>query len=276
MQSGTKPHCRQDFRKRNAMNRSKLMNLRSTLSITAVILLMQGMNSHAAEIHLLCASAFEPVMPELLAEFEKSSGHKVMSEYPTAGAVTDRVQKGAAVDVAIATGPQIASLQTQSRIIQNSRTDLVKVGIGIFVRRGGSKPDISSVDAFKRSLMAAKSIAYIDPASGGASGIYMAGLIERLGLAAELKPKAKLALPGGSLYEMVAKGEVEIGFNQISEVLAQPSVELIGPLPATIQNYTPFAAGIVASSKQGDAGKALIEFLSSPASVAVMKAKGFE
>lgn len=252
------------------------MDRRSTLSLAAVILFMQGMNLHAAEIKLLSANALEYAMPELLMEFERSSGHKVTGEYRTAGAVADRIQKGEAVDVTIVTRSQIDALQKQGRIVENSRADIVKVGIGVFVRRGASKPDITSVDSFKRSLSATKSIAYIDPTSGGASGIYMTGLMERLGIAAEMRPKTKLAAPGGPLYEMVARGDAEIGFTQISELLAQPSVELIGPLPATIQNYTPFAAGIVASSKQVDAGKALIVFLSSPASVAALKAKGFE
>src|SRR5205823_15026451 len=116
---------------------------------------------------------------------------------------------------------------------------------------------------------------YIDPMSGGASGMYMAALIERPGIAAEMKPKTKLA-PYGSLYEMVAKGEAEIGFNQTSEILAQPSVEPIGPLPAAIQNYTRFAAGIVTTSKQSDVGKTLIGFLSSTTATAVLMTKGFE
>ena len=232
--------------------------------------------ANAAEIKLLSASAFEPAMPGLLADFEKSSGHQVMAEYRTAGAVADRIQKGEAVDVAIVTDPLIDALQKQDRIIQNSRVNLVKVGIGVFVQRGASKPDISSMDALKRSLLAAKSIAYIDPASGGASGIYMAALMESLGIAAEMKPKTKLAAPGGSLYEMVAKGEAEIGFNQTSEILAEPSVEPIGPLPTAIQNYTRFAAGILTTSKQADVGKTLIEFLSSPTATAVLTAKGFE
>jgi molybdate transport system substrate-binding protein len=112
--------------------------------------------------------------------------------------------------------------------------------------------------------------------SGGASGIYMAALIERLGIAAELKPKTKLAAPGGALYEMVAKGEAETGFTQMSEILAEPSVELIGPLPTAIQNYTQFAAGIVTTSKQVDVGKTLIAYLSSPTATTVLTAKGFE
>jgi molybdate transport system substrate-binding protein len=155
-------------------------------------------------------------MTGILLEFERSSGHKVTSEYRTAGAVADRFQKGEAVDVTIVTRSQIDVLQKQGRIIENSRADIAKVGIGVFVRRGASKPDITSVDSFKRSLMVTKSIAYIDPTSGGASGIYMTGLMERLGIAAEVKPKTKLAAPGGFLYELVAKGDAEMAFNQMA------------------------------------------------------------
>src|SRR5439155_1124555 len=112
-----------------------------------------------------------------------------------------------------------------------------------FVRKGATKPDVSSADAFKRSMLAARSIAYPDPAGGGASGIYVASLLERLGIAVEMKPKTKLFPPTEVLYASVASGEVEIGFNQISEILAQPTVELAGPLPSAIQNYTQFAPG---------------------------------
>jgi len=124
--------------------------------------------------------------------------------------------------------------------------------------------------------LAARSIAYPDPAAGGASGIYVAGLLERLGIAVEMKPKTKLISSAEVLYASVASGEVEIGFNQISEILAQPTIELAGPLPSAIQNYTQFAPGIVSGSSQPDAGRALATFLSSPAAQAVLKAKGFE
>jgi len=125
-------------------------------------------------------------------------------------------------------------------------------------------------------MLAARSITYPDPAGGGASGIYMASLLERLGIAGEMKPKTKLSPSGNVLYASVASGDVEIGFNQISEVLAQPSVEYAGPLPSAIQNYTQFAPGIVSSSSQIDAARALVTFLSSPAAQTVLKAKGFE
>jgi molybdate transport system substrate-binding protein len=125
-------------------------------------------------------------------------------------------------------------------------------------------------------MLAARSIAYPDPAGGGASGIYVASLLERLGIAAEMKPKTKLFPPTEVLYASVAGGDVEIGFNQISEILAQPTIELAGPLPSAIQNYTQFAPAILAGSSQSDDGKALLTFLSSPAAHTILKARGFE
>jgi molybdate transport system substrate-binding protein len=144
------------------------------------------------------------------------------------------------------------------------------------VRKGAAKPDISSADAFKRSMLAARSITYPDPAGGGASGIYMASLLERLGIAGQMKPKTKLSTSAKVLYASVASGDVEIGFNQISEVLAQPTVEFAGPLPSEIQNYTQFVPGIVTGSNQTEAARALVTFLTSPGAQTVLKAKGFE
>ena len=246
-------------------------------AISCLLLVATGVGvASAAEIKFLCAGALRTVIPGLVLEFEKSSGHKVTVAYGGVGALTDRLQKGEAADVAIVSGPQIDELQKSGKVVAGSRVDIAKVGVGVFVRKGAlQKPDISSADAFKRSMLAAKAIDYTDPASGAADGIYLASLLDRLGIAAEMKPKTKHR-PGPSLYASVASGEVEIGFQQISEILAEPSVEFIGPLPSAIQNITQFAAGIIASSTQADAGKALVGFLSSPASVTVMKAKGFE
>ncbi len=240
------------------------------------LLLVAGSFASAAEIKVLHTTAVKPPMDELLAGFEKSSGHKVIAAFGTAGAMVARIQKGEAVDVAIVTGPQIEDLQKQGRIVAGSRVDLAKVGIGVYVRKGAPKPDISSVEAFKRALLAANSIAYIDPASGGASGIYVAGLLERLGLAAELRSKIRALPVVSAVFDAVAKGEAEIGLGQLSEIVADPRVELVALLPAEIQNFTLFAAGIVASSKEQEAGKALIRFISSPAAQVIWKAKGFE
>jgi len=259
------------------------MKRRSILSVSASIALglawlgiTAGNTASAAEIKLLCAVALHPAIDALIPDFEKSSGHKVSVDYGTAGAVADRVQKGEAADVVISSLPMIDRLQAEGKLVAGDGVIIAKVGVGAFVRKGTAKPDISSADAFKRSMLAARSIAYPDPAGGGASGIYVARLLERLGIEGEMKPKTKLLPPTEVLYGSVASGDVEIGFNQVSEILAQPTVELAGPLPAAIQNYTQFAPGIVTGSSQADAGKALVTFLYSPAAQTVLKAKGFE
>jgi molybdate transport system substrate-binding protein len=259
------------------------MNRRSILSVSATIALGLALfgitagstTARAAEVKLLSASALHPAIDALIPDFEKSSGHKITVAYGTAGAVADRVQKGEAADIVMSSVPMIDQLQAQGKVVAGDRVIIAKVGVGAFVRKGSAKPDISSVDAFKRSMLAARSIAYPDPAGGGASGIYVASLLERLGIAAEMKSKTKLSTLG-TLYASVASGEVEIGFNQVSEILAQPTVELAGPLPPAIQNYTQFLPGIVTGSRQTDAARALVTFLYSPAAKTVLKAKGFE
>jgi len=253
---------------------------RSTLSAVIVLgLALLGITAastvSAGEIKLLSAVALHPAIDALIPDFEKTSGHKVTIAYGTAGGVAERVQKGESVDLVISAAPRIDQLQAQGKVVTGGVV-IAKVGVGAFVRKGAAKPDISSADAFKRSMLAARSIAYPDPAGGGASGIYVASLLERLGIAGEMKPKTKLLPPTEALYGSVASGEVEIGFNQISEILAQSIVELAGPLPPEIQNYTPFIPGIVIGSAQTDAVRALVTFLSSPAAETVLKAKGFE
>jgi len=219
----------------------------------------------------LCIPAIDALIPD----FEKSSGHKITVTYGTAGAVADRVQKGESADIIVSSVPMIDRLQAQGKVIAGDRIIMAKVGVGAFVRKGAAKPDISSADAFKRSILAATSITYPNPSGGGASGIYVASLLERLGIAAEMKQKTKLSTLE-TLYAIVASGDVEIGFNQVSEILAQPTVELAGPLPPAIQNYTQFAPGIVTGSGQTDAAKAWATFLYSPSAKTVLKAKGFE
>jgi molybdate transport system substrate-binding protein len=252
----------------------------AVVSISTVFLIATGVGvASAADIRLFCAGALQPAVRQLLLEFEQSSDHKVTATYQTVGALTARIQKGDVADVAIVSGPQIDELEKAGKIAVGSRVDIAKIGIGAFMRKGAVKPDIGSGDAFKRSMLAAKSIAYPDPANGAAASVYLVGLFDRLGIAAEMTPKTKFipAPPtGGPLYESVAAGQVEIGFNQISEVLVQPNVDFIGPLPPEIQSYTLFAAGIGAGSKEVSAGQALISYLSSPAAQSFLKSKGFE
>jgi len=257
------------------VNRFNTLAANATVALGLALFAMTGgSTAAAADIKLLCASALHPAVDVLVPDFEKSSGHKVTVVYGTAGAVADLVQKGEAADIIISSVPTIDRLRTQGKVAAGDRVVIAKVGVGVFVRKGAAKPDISSVDAFKLAMLAAKSIAYPDPAGGGASGIYVASLLDRLGIAADMKAKTRL-MTLETLYAIVASGEVEIGFNQVSEVLAQPAVAFAGPLPPAIQNYTQFAPAIVTGT-QTDAAAALLAFVSSPAAQAVLREKGFE
>jgi len=229
-----------------------------------------------ANIKVLSGSGVQPVMNELIPQFERSSGHSVTFDYGTVGGMAERVQSGEAADVIIASDQQLAELERYGKIVPDSRSPLAKTGIGIFVRRGAPKPDIGSVEAFKRAMLAAKSIGWNDPAAGAPVSIYMLGAFERLGIAQEMKPKTIAFKERSERFAAVARGDVEIGFNQISEILAAPGIELVGPLPSPIQHYTLFTAGIVASSNQPEASRDLIQFIASSAARAIMTAKGFE
>jgi molybdate transport system substrate-binding protein len=228
-----------------------------------------------AEIKVLTAGAFKQVLLALLPDFERTSGHKVTVENDTVGALTKRIAGGEAFDLAVLTPKAVDDLAKEGKFAAGSRANLARVGVGVVVKDGTPKPDISSVAAFKQALLAAKSVAYIDPAAGGSSGIYVAGLLDKLGVAADVKPKAKL-IPGGAVAEHVAKGEADLGIHQISEILPVKGVTLVGPLPAEIQNYTVYAAGVGAHAKESDAAKALLKALTSPAAAEVLKSKGME
>ena len=248
-----------------------------TLLGVAMVLMAAGApgGAAAAEIKVLTAGAFKQVLLVLVPDFEKQTGHKVVLENDTVGALTKRIEGGEAFDLAVLTPAAVNDLSTRGKFVAGSRTNLGRVGVGVVVKEGAPKPDISSVDAFKKTLLAAKSVAYIDPAAGGSSGIYVAGLLDKLGVAADVKPKAKL-IPGGAVAEHIARGEAEIGIHQISEILPVKGITLVGPLPADIQNYTVYAAGLGANGKESEAAKALLKTLSGPAAADVLKSKGME
>lgn len=230
----------------------------------------------AAEIKLLYPTALEPVFRELLPAFEKASGHEVVAQYGPAGRIAERIRKGEPADVAIVTSAQSEALVREGKAVAGSNVSLARVGVGVYVQKGAARPDISSVEAFKQALRSVKSIGMIDPATGGASGIFMAALLDRLGLAAELRSRIRLFPPGSPIFAAVAKGEIELAFGQISEILSRPSVDLVGPLPAEIQGYTHFAAIVVSGARNAEAAAALVSFVATAAAKAAMRAKGFE
>ena len=247
--------------------------LAASLFLGALMASVQA--ASAAEVKVLTAGAFKQIVLAVVPEFERQTGHKVVVDNDTVGALVKRIEGGEAFDVAVLTPGVVDELAGKGKIAPGSKAALARVGVGVMVKAGAPKPDIGSVDAFKRALLAAKSVAYIDPASGGSSGIYVANLLQKLGIADEIKPKAKLK-QGGYVADLIKSGEAEIGIHQISEIVPVKEVTLVGPLPAEIQNYTTYAAGIGAAAKDGEAAKALIKVFSGPAAAAVLKEKGME
>jgi molybdate transport system substrate-binding protein len=244
------------------------------LAMMVVAAAMPG-GAGAAEIKVLTAGAFKQVLLAVLPEFEKQTGHKVTVENDTVGALRKRIEGGEAFDVAVLTPAAIDDLSAKGKLAAGTRANLARVGVGVMVKAGAPAPDIGSVEAFKRALLAAKSVAYIDPASGGSSGIYVAGLLEKLGIADQITPKAKLK-KGGYVADLIVAGEAELGIHQISEIVPVKEVKLVGPLPGEIQNYTIYAAGLGAAAKDGEAAKALIKALTGPAVADVLKSRGME
>ena len=251
--------------------------MKITLLGLAIVLAAAGAphGAVAAEIKVLTAGAFKQVLVALVPDFEKQTGHKVIVENETVGALTKRIEGGETFDVAVLTPGAVNDLTGKGKFVAGSRANLARVGVGVMVKAGAPAPDIGTVEAFKRALLGAKSVAYIDPASGGSSGIYISGLLDKLGIADQVKPKAKLK-QGGYVADLIVKGEAELGIHQISEIVPVKEVTLVGPLPAEIQNYTVYAAGLGASAKDSEAAKALIKALTGPAAADVLKSKGME
>ncbi|MGA8498659.1 MAG: substrate-binding domain-containing protein [Xanthobacteraceae bacterium] len=232
----------------------------------------------AADIKVISGGAFKQVLNALAEQYERASGNKLDLTYRTVGQHLQLIKSGEEeFDVAVLTPDAIDGLIKEGKVVAGSRADLAKTGVGVVVKAGAPLPDVSSVDAFRRTLLAAKSVAYIDPAAGGSSGIYLGKLLERLGIAAAVNAKAKL-IHGGAVADHIAEGEAEIGIHQISEILPVKGVVLVGPLPTDIQNFTVYAAGVGTAAKDGarDGASALVKFLAGPHAGPIIKAKGME
>jgi molybdate transport system substrate-binding protein len=239
-------------------------------------LLLAG-SAGAAEVRVMISGGLTAAYNVLVPEFERLTGNKVLTAYgpsmgTTVNAIPIRLERGEPVDVLIMVGYALGDLVKQGKVIADSRVDLTKSLIGIAVKSGAPKPDISSAEALKRTLLAAKSIAYSD----SASGVYVSTeMFQRLGIAEEMKDKAR-QIPAEPVAGVVARGDAEIGFQQISELRPVPGVDIVGPLPSELQTITVFSAGIATISKEPDAGKALIKFLASPAASAAIVKSGME
>jgi molybdate transport system substrate-binding protein len=232
--------------------------------------------AQSAELKVISGGAFKQVLNALAAEYEKETSNRVVLTYQTVGQHLDLIRGGKeGFDVAILTPDAVAALVKDGKIVAGSSADLAKTGVGVVVKQGAPLPDISTVDAFKKTLLAAKSVAYIDPKAGGSSGIYVGKLLERLGIADAVNAKAVL-IHGGAVATHVADGEAEIGVHQISEILPVKGAVLVGPLPAEIQNFTTYSAGVSASARDGAAANGFVKFLIGPHALSIIKAKGMD
>jgi molybdate transport system substrate-binding protein len=223
------------------------------------------------EINVLSSLAHREAYLELVPQFERSSGHKVSTTWAGTLDIMKRLAAGDIFDLVIVSSTSVDELIKQGKIV-GSRVDLAKTGIGVAVRAGARKPDIDSADALKRALLAAKTVGY----STGPSGVYLAGLFERMGIAAEVKAKTRQVPSGGTVGPIIASGEAEIGFQQVSELVHVPGVDFVGPLPAEIQHVTVFSCGIQSGAKNPDAARALVGHLTAPATLTVYKKHGLD
>jgi molybdate transport system substrate-binding protein len=240
--------------------------------VAAIVALPLSMAAHAEEIKVLSTQAVEGAYRELVPQFEKASGHKVTTTFTGTLDAQKRLAAGETYDLIIMARPAIDDLIKAGKVAPGSRVDLARSGVGVAVRAGAPKPDIHSTEALKKTLLAAKSIGY----STGPSGVYHTDLFRRLGIADQIKSKLRQTPTGVFVGSIIASGEAEIGFQQVSELAHYPGIDYLGPLPADIQNVTVFSSGMQIGAKSVDAAKAWITFLISPAAAAVFRSKSME
>jgi molybdate transport system substrate-binding protein len=231
----------------------------------------------AAEIDALITTAMKAAIDELVPSFERDTRHTVHVSYGPSGGIARRFIGGEPADLIVIDSGALDDLIRQGKVLPDP-TAIASTGIGICVRKGAPRPDVSTPEALKRALLAAKSVAHTAPAGGGITAAHIMKLFERLGIAAEVTPKVKLAAggPDGRVSVLVSSGEAEIGLQQVSELMSNPDVDVIGMLPAELQQITTYAAGITASAKNADAGNALIKAMTAPSTAAIYKAKGLD
>jgi molybdate transport system substrate-binding protein len=230
--------------------------------------------AHAAELKVLTSVALTSALDELAPVFEKSTGNKLSIDYNLIVAQRKRILDGESADVIILSRAVMEELQKQDKFAASGLVNVAGTPVSVAARAGAPKPDISTVDAFKSTLLSARSIVYADPAKGGASGVYFARVLDRLGIAEQMKAKTIL-VPGAQAAEVVAKGEAELGVAQGSEIVPVAGAQLVGPLPGEYASMTVFTAGIGAASKSPEPAKEFIKFLTGSDAAARFKAKGF-
>ena len=246
--------------------------LSALTTLAAGAMLIGTTTAHSAEIKMIASAAIKGAVLELIPAFEKGSGHKVTTIWAGTEAITARISGGEVVDIVLIAAPNIDKLIAEGKLVAGSRADVAKAGIGVAVRAGLPKPDISSGEAVKNAVLAAKSVAY----SSGPSGVYLADLFKKMGIAEQIKDKVQQTPSGVQVGEVVARGEADLGFQQVSELLHLKGIHYLGPLPADIQFTTVFSAGLHRAAAAPDAARALTKFLTAPEAAPVIRRSGME
>jgi molybdate transport system substrate-binding protein len=265
-------HDTVSLRYRNS--REERLKIAPTIAATALALaVLAAETAIAADIKVLASTAIRSSLEALAPQFEQASGHKLVVIYGASARLQPEIEKGRPVDLAILSTAVTDALIKQGRLVAATRIDIARSGAGVAVRHGAPRPDISTVDSFRRALLDAKALGYSET---GAGAQFLASMFQRLGIAEEMKPKLRLARPDQPSLQALADGEIDLGLPQISEALAFPGVDLVGPLPPELQVYTILPAAVATTAESPRAAKALLEFLTTPAAIAVLKAKGLE
>jgi len=249
-----------------------------TLALTAALIAASGAaqaQGQAQVIDAMITTAMKAAIEEVAPPFERASGHVLRVVYGPSGGLARRFNGGEPADLVVVDSKVLDELIRQGKVAPG-RTDVARTGIGIAVRKGAPKPDVSSAEALRRALLAAKSIGHTAPAGGGVTAAHIMGVFAKLGIAAEVAPKVKLAAggPDGRVSVLVSSGEAEIGLQLVSELMSNPEVEVIGMLPDELQLIATISAGIAAAAKQPEPAKAFIRHLATPAAMTVYKSKG--
>ena len=254
----------------------KIRSLVPAANIGFMLLLVVGIEVEATELKVLSSTGMQTVMEDLGPKFERTTGHQLRITFDTTGGLIKRVQGGETADVIVIPRQGIDSFVKDRKVSPDNVIVIARSGIGVAVRKGAEKPDISSPEALKRTLLAAKSITYSNPADGGASGVHFAKVLDQLGIANEMKPKTIFLLKPGPVAVLVANGEAEIAVHQFQELIQVAGIEIVGPLPGNLQDTVVFSAAVMGNAKDAAASKALVDFLRTSEAAAVMQAKGLE
>jgi molybdate transport system substrate-binding protein len=267
--------------RRHAHKEDSVRTVFAAAKVAAVVLLAQGVTAQAAEVKVIAGTAMSGILGELAPQFERATGHKLVVQYGVTGTMKRQIESGEVFDVAIVPASLLDDASKQGKIVAGTRTEIARVGFGVGVRAGAAKPDLSSLEAFKNTLLAAKSIAYVPE---GATGVQLTAAFERLGITEQMKAKTKAQQMPERVREAVANGEAELGFALTNilvpkggvELASSGGVELAGVFPTELQSYVVQTAGVSANAKEPEAAKALIKLLTAEDSAAVIKAKGME